>query len=183
MRHRVRSFASGIAGLLLAVTVSAHAAPGPSAADIAAIKNFKLTTDFLHKWEAYEEDAAKHPCELSPIIAMKPVDGKPRTLDQIVAAFDAQPGVHAALAKEGLTAHEALVGMFTLMGATMQEMTERYPGMMKARHMGQAPMVSAENMAFYRKHEDELHRHQMKIGREEFKLNHGKFPACLGGQK
>lgn len=184
MRHRTRSFAVIVAGLLLTTCVTAFAAAGPSAADAAAIRNFKLTTDFMHKWEAYEAMAAKHPCELSPFIIMsqKGRNG-PQSLDEAAADFDAHPGVHAALTKVGLTAREALIGMSALMGAAMQSMAEQYQAMMKSHnmHMNKQHLsyVSDANMAFFRKHKDEYLSYQRKIGREEYTSDHGKMPECM----
>jgi len=125
MRYRTRSFAAIVAGLLLTISAAASAtAAGPTAADVAAIKNFKLTTGFLHKWEAYEAIAAKHPCELSPFLVMnKTKHKKPQSLDEVAAEFDSQPGVHAALKKSGLTARELFLGMSALMGAAMEDVT------------------------------------------------------------
>ena len=184
MRHGIRALVGSIAATLLAVSITANAATtGPDSADMAAIKNFRLTTAFLHKWEAYEAEAAQHPCELSPKLAMNSSGNGPKTLKQAAAMFDAQPGVHAALAKAGFTAREALLGMSTLMAATMQEMMAHYPAMSHAAKMPHLPAVSAANMAFYRQHKEELRRYQMKIGREEIARNHGQMPTCLMGAR
>lgn len=69
-------------------------------------------------------------------------------LDQTVASFDAQSGVHAALARHGLSARELLLGTITL--------------------------TSAANMAFYRKHETQILQHQLKYGMAAFHAHGGK---------
>ncbi|WKE66255.1 hypothetical protein PVT67_03120 [Gallaecimonas kandeliae] len=168
--------ATFFASMLLASVNAGAGAAGP--ADMAAVSHFKLTGDFLKKWESYQELAAEKPCQLSPMVLLKDQD-EAQSLDQAIGAFDAKPGVHAALSKVGLTAREAILGMSALMGAAMKDMAAQHPGMMETDDDG--PAVSPQNLAFYRQHKDELHSHQMKLAREQLKRNGGKLPACLMG--
>lgn len=164
-----------------AAAASSNSPPsGPAAADMAALQNFRLTDDFIARYEAYEEDAAKKPCELSPITALSGDDAQERSLDQTVAAFKAQPGVDATLQRHGLTARETILGMMTLMRAAMQELAQRRPDMVE-KGEGSMGAISPANMAVYDRHKDELHQHQRQLAREQLKANGGKLPACLSG--
>lgn len=175
-----------LGALLLALSVTAGAQPAgkptaQQAADMAAVHNFKLTTGFVKKYEAYSKDAAQKPCQLSPMLALAKSGKQSMTLDQTVATFDAQPGVHAALARHGLSARELLLGTFTLAAAAMQDMQARHPELAAGDNSG--PKVSAANMAFYHKHGKQILQYQRKTGMAAFHANGGKLPACLrGGQ-
>jgi len=54
------------------------------------------------------------------------------SLDQMVAAYDAQPRVHAMLARHGLTAREEILGMLTLMFAGLEIAQQEHPGVAKS---------------------------------------------------
>jgi len=45
--------------------------PPASAGDVASAADFQLTDTFIAKYEAYEEEAAKNPCGLSPAMILK----------------------------------------------------------------------------------------------------------------
>lgn len=182
--HRIIPCALG--ALLLALSAAAGAQPAgkptaQQAADMAAVHNFKLTTDFVKKYEGYSEEAAKKPCQLSPLLALAKSGKKSMTLDQTATTFDAQPGVHAALARHDLSARELLLGTITLSSAAMQEMQAKHPELAGDDDSG--PKVSAANMAFYHTHGKQILQHQRRIGREQLKHNGGKLPACLSGGK
>jgi len=156
--------------------------PSPSAGDVASLTSFQLTDDFIARYEAYEEEAARKPCELSPMMAMMGDEAGDRTLDQTIAAFDAQPGVHAALQRHGLTARDMILGMGTLLGAAAQDLAKQRPDMVKKGEITINGTISPANMAVYHRHKDELHRHQMQLAREQLKANGGKLPPCLSGK-
>ncbi|MEJ2631067.1 MAG: hypothetical protein P8011_03540 [Acidihalobacter sp.] len=181
MQRISRVFGAGLSVLVLAVLVSAavNTASASEAGDMAALKGFKLTPEFIRKWQAYEEAAAKRPCQLSPLVAFGKADNASSSLEQTIKAFDAQPGVHAELKKVGLTARETILGISVLMAAAMQEMVSRYPSM-AGQGDGPGAVLSASNKAFYHKHKDELHRFQRKLGREMMQKNGGRMPSCLG---
>ena len=164
---------------------SATAACASQAADAAALQDFQLTDDFLAHYESFEEDVAQDPCNLSPLLSMQKAQSSQMGLDEMAAAYDAQPGVHAVLARNDLTAKTAMLGMMTLLGAAMQDIAAQHPDMVKNGEMSSTLKVSDANMAFYQAHQAEIHEHQMKLGQEQLKRNHGKLPACfsaMGGQ-
>jgi hypothetical protein len=161
------------------MTVSTLAAAGPSAADLHAIQNFKLTPQFLHNYEAYEEEATQRPCELSTLIALQKAADSSQSLDQTIAAFDAQPGVHAALKRNRLTAREMILGMTVLTSAAVEEIRAQHPEMAAKGEIRSETSVSPDNMAFYRQHKDELRRHQLERARAQLKRSGGKLPDCL----
>lgn len=183
MIQRISSvFSMNYLVLLLALSACAvvNTASASEISDVATVRAFKLTPEFMHKWQAYEAAAAKRPCQLSPLLAFKKADGASMSLDQVIQAFAAQPGVSAELSKVGLTARQAILGLSVLTGAAMQEMAARYPQMAGQGDTGSAAVVSPANAAFYRKHRDTWHRYQMKLGQEMLQRNGGKMPACLG---
>jgi len=159
-----------IAGLLMAAT-AAHA---DKAQDIAAVQNFRLTDDFLAKYQAVEDDIVKDPCRLAPLGVLK---GGDKSLDQMIAAYDAQPAVHAMLARHGLTAREQILGTLTLMFAGLEIAQQEHPGI--ANSSGTMPPISPANLAFYKAHEAALHQHITAIARQQLAANHGKPPACI----
>lgn len=154
----------------------ARAGDAPSATDMAAINSFQLDQDFLDRYMAVQEDAAKDPCNLSMLALLG--DQQPRSLDQVASRYDAQPGVHAMLARHGLTARQALIGMSVLIGAAVQDAKETHPEM--ARYMdSQGASVSPANLAFYRAHKTQIQQRQQALGKRELAANGGKLPACL----
>lgn len=157
-------------------------ASSATSADAAAVANFRLTDAFIAKYEAYEEEAAKKPCELSPMLVMAGDENENRSLDQVAAAFAARPGVSAALQRHGLTAREMILGMTTLLGAAMQDAAQQHPEMVAKGEITMEAKIGPANMAVYNRHKDELHRHQMKLGQEQLKANGGKLPSCLTGE-
>jgi hypothetical protein len=173
MKHRVtkaRPLGLAIAGALLLATAAVHA---DQAQDLAAIQNFRLTDEFLAKYLAVLDDAAKDPCNQLGLLSILR-DGKKQPLDQMVAAYDAQPGVHAMLARHGLTAREEILGALTLLAASMQK---EHPDLVQS-----SGAVSPVNLAFYKAHETALaasRQHRMELARQRLKANHGKLPACI----
>lgn len=175
-----------VLALLLALPAGGSAlAAGPSADDLSAVESFRLTDGFIRKWETFQAQAAEKPCELSPMLALQKAQKKPMSLDETAAAFDAQPGVHAMLEKDGLTARQALLGMATLMNAAAQDIAAQHPDLVKKGEIqpNQGFEVGKANMAVYRAHKDELHRQQMKLAREQMQRNGGKLPACFGQEQ
>jgi hypothetical protein len=150
-----------------------------ASADMAEMQNFRLTDDFLQRYQAYEDEAAEKPCELSPIVLLGNDDDQDRSLGETAAAFDARPGVHAALQRHGLTARELILGMGTLMGAAIHEIAAKHPDMVEKGEIKMNGSISPANMAFYEAHKDALQRHNRQRAQEQLKKNGGKLPACL----
>jgi hypothetical protein len=158
-----------IAGALLLAAAAVHA---DKAQDLAAVQNFRLTDEFLAKYLAVLDDAEKDPCNHLGLLGI--LRGGKQSLDQMVAAYDAQPGVHAMLARHGLTAREEILGALTLLAASMQK---EHPDLVQS-----SGAVSPVNLAFYKAHETALaasRQHRMELARQRLKANHGKLPACI----
>jgi hypothetical protein len=161
-------------GLLIAgPLVAASAAHADKAQDMAAIQNFRLTDDYLAKYQAVEDDIVKDPCRLAPLGVLK---GGNKSLDQMVAAYDAQPAVHAMLARHGLSAREQILGMLTLAFAGLEIAQQEHPGAVHSS--GTMPPISPDNLAFYKAHEAALKQHIAATARQQLAANHGKLPAC-----
>ena len=160
--------------LASAAVGTAAAADAPSAADVAAIRGFTLNDTFLQHYLDANDDIARDPCRLGMIDLLKHGDTF-GSIDQAAAHYDAQPGVHAMLARHGLTAREMVLGMVTLSSAAVQDVRKQHP---QAMAEGGLP-VSASNMAFYEAHKAQLHQHMQSVAREQLKANGGKLPAYL----
>ena len=159
---------------------SVTAANAGQAEDIADLQSFQLTDAFLTKYQAFQEDVAKDPCKLSPLLIMQRMQSEQVGISEMAAAYDAQPGVHDVLAHNDLTAKTAILGMATLMGAAFQDLAAEHPDLVEDEGPSQDLIKTSDaNMAFYRAHKDELQAHQMKLGREQLERNHGKMPACF----
>ena len=92
-------FASSLlaAALSMGIGSPAIAKPGNSAADVAAIHDYTLTTGFLEKWEAIATDPAAPSCSLMTLN----LHGD--SLNEMIANYDARPGNHAYLSSHGLS--------------------------------------------------------------------------------
>ncbi|NYT38560.1 hypothetical protein ERD78_17375 [Allopusillimonas soli] len=165
--------------LALAATAPSKAAP-PSATDLQALRNFELTPSFLERYYAYEDLAVEKPCELSPLLVLQD-DGR-MSLDDTVRKFESRPGVEKALAESGLTGRELLLGTMTLMGAAMQELAAQHPDIVKQHPDATRLAISDANMAFYKAHQDELHRHMAERAQKAMAKRGGKLPPCMRGQ-
>jgi hypothetical protein len=161
----------------------AAASTAPAATGAAAVPDFTLTEAFLAKYQAYQEEAATDPCALSPLMVLSGEENENLTLDQAVAKFGAKPGVAAALQRAGLSAHDLIVGMATLMGAAVQDIAVQHPDMVAKGEIKLGVKVSPANLAFYHRHKDALHARQMALAKEQLAKNGGKLPSCMTGQQ
>ncbi len=155
--------------LTLGSTTPARAADQLSAADLAAFRNYTLTTGFLDKWKAINEDPKAPQCNLTTLTLHA------KTLDGMVREYDARPGMHAYLASHGLTAREVVLALSNLTAAGIQDLREKHPGI--AQGTTSLP-VSAANMAFYRQHGDELHQFMQHLAQQRLHANGGVGTAC-----
>jgi|GEM_PF-1805616 len=177
-----RKFASVSHWLTLALTLglAAPVVAGPRDADLRAIQNFKLTPDFLARYEAYEQqDVVQNPCALDPLLALQNA-AEHSMLDQTAAEYDAKPGAHAALQRHGLTAHDVLLGMAVWVGAAAQDLAAQNPELVKSGEIQLNPdfKISPENLVFYRQHKDEFRQHQMRLAQEQMQRHGGHLPEC-----
>lgn len=162
---------------------AAAASTAQSATGAATVPDFTLTDAFLAKYQAYQEEAAKDPCALSPLMVLSGEENENLTFDQAVAKFGAQPGVAAALQRTGLSARDLIVGMATLMGAAAQDLAATHPDMVAKGEVKLGGTVSPANLAFYREQKDALHAHQAALAKEQLAKNGGKLPACMTDQQ
>jgi hypothetical protein len=167
--NRSLAAAALAAVLTLLFTAPAGAASQPSAADLAAFRNYTLTTGFLDKWKAIAQDPKAPQCNLTTLTLHS------STLDGMTREYDARPGIHAYLASHGLTAREVILALSTLTAAGVQDLREKHPEL--AQGSTNQP-VSAANMAFYRAHRDELHQFMQRLAQQRLHANGGTGTAC-----
>ena len=175
MSH-VRSF--GISLALVGV-LAATAAQADQAKDVATLQSFRLTDAWLGKHLAVMDDEVKDPCHLTPAFLLGG-GGNDKSLDQMVAEYDAQPGVHAMLARHGLTAREEVLGFMNLFLAAIEVAQEEHPDTVQTS--GNTPKISPANLAFYKSHKAAIQKHSTQLAQQALKANHGKLPACLSAQ-
>jgi hypothetical protein len=167
----------------IAMAQSTANAPSMSAADKAAFEHFRLTEDFLHRYFAVEDDIAKDPCNLSPLMAMnftgssKDSADAPQSLDALAKKYAAQHGVREMLKRHNMSAKQLIIGFSTLFVAAMQEVTQKHPEWVEG---GSMP-VSRANAAFFRAHKKAIRQHSRQLARKNMQTNGGKLPACLSG--
>jgi hypothetical protein len=161
----------------------AAASSAETATAYATVPDFTLTDAFLAKYQAYQEEAAKDPCALSPLMVLSGEENENLTFDQAVAKFGAQPGVAAALQRAGLSARDLMVGMATLMGAAAQDIAAKHPDMVAKGEIKLSGKISPANLAFYRQHKDALHAHQTALAKQQLAQNGGKLPSCMTDQE
>ena len=140
-----------------------------SAEDLALIKNYTLTTEFLEKWTAMNRDPEVAPCNLNALS----LDAE--TIDERAKEYDARPGVHASLTTNGLTAREVVLATTSLAVTGLQVVREKYSWL--ADDKDDPLPVSAANVQFYRAHAAELS--QLKdIARQRSRESRGKGVRC-----
>lgn len=164
----------GLLLMLAAFVPPAHAAGPMSPADTAALHDFRLSEDFLQRYMAAGDEIAKDPCKLGMIDLLKQ-DDRPGSIDQLADHYDAQPGVHAMLARHGLTAREMVLGMMTLTGAAVEDLRKLHPEAVQ----GSGSVISASNLAFYDAHKAQIRQHNQAIAHRQLQANGGKLPPCL----
>jgi hypothetical protein len=167
--NRSLAAALGAAVCTLILNTPVGAATQPSAADLAAFRNYTLTTGFLDKWKAIAQDPKAPQCNLTTLTLHA------NTLDGMTREYDARPGIHGYLASHGLTAREVILALSTLTAAGIQDLRETHPEL--AQGSTNQP-VSAANMAFYREHRDELHQFMQRLAQQRLHAAGGKGPAC-----
>jgi hypothetical protein len=138
-----------------------------SPADLALIRNYTLTTDFLEKWQAMNQDPQVIPCNLNALN----LDAE--TIDERAKEYDSRPGVHASLATNGLTAREVVLATTNIAVAGLQFLKEKKSWL----DDGDPLPVSAANVRFYEEHADEL-RQIKQSARERSRENRGKGARC-----
>ncbi|HEX7814591.1 hypothetical protein [Dyella sp.] len=175
--NKTNGLVRGMAALMLCLAATVPAACAAPSSGGADPQGFTLTDSFLARYQAAELDIAKDPCRLG-FFKLMGGDSAGLTLDQAATRYDAQPGVHAMLASHGLTAHDMLTGVGTLMAAAAQDENTRHPGTFEVKG---GHRVSEANMAFYRSHKQAMQQYNRQLGQEQLRANGGRLPACLTG--
>jgi len=142
-----------------------------SPADLATIKSYTLTTDFLEKWTAMNQDPNVLACHVDALTL------RAETIDDRAKEYEARPGVHAALAAHGLTARDVVLGTTNIAVAGLQALREKRSWL----DDDSAPLpVSAANVQFYREHDAEL-RQLNEISRQRSREDRRKKKARCPG--
>ncbi|MEP7247896.1 MAG: hypothetical protein ABI885_29995 [Gammaproteobacteria bacterium] len=140
-----------------------------SPADLALIRSYTLSTDFLEKWKAMNQDPQVLPCNLNALS----LDAE--TIDERAKEYDARPGVHASLVVHDLTAREVVLATTNIAVAGLQALREK---MSWLDDDGDDPLpVSAASVEFYRQHADEI-RQLKNIASKRSRENRGKGARC-----
>lgn len=167
-----RSFPSLIFIATLAAGFSSQAraeADEFSAADLERIRSYTLSTDFLQKWTAMNQDPAVLPCNLDALSL------RTATIEERATEYAARPGVQASLVTHGLTAREVVLATTNIAVAGLQALKERMSWLDDAED---EPLpVSAANVAFYRSHADDI-RQVRNIAKQRSRENRGKKSQC-----
>ena len=177
MRRKILAPVVAIALLFSAGTSLAQ--PQISSADKAAFKDFQLTDEFITNYLGYSEEAAKKPCELSPIMLLQNSDIEHQSLEDTIKAFDKQPGVHETLQRHNLTARTMILGLGTLMGAAMQDILNEHPELAQKGEMKTGATTSPENMAVYQHHKAAIQQHQMEVARQQMQSRQSGIFDCM----
>ncbi|MXO66361.1 hypothetical protein [Altericroceibacterium endophyticum] len=147
---------------------------------LAAIRDFRLTEDFLTRYQAFSDEAAERPCALSPAMPSGSGADEARSIEEAAERFAARPGVQEALDRHGLTAREMLTGMMILVSAAAKDTMSQIPG--AEIHSDTDRIVSPENMEFYQKHKDAYQRHVEEVAAQQMAQNGGQIPECMKSQ-
>lgn len=99
---------------LLSMAPVANANP---AEDMAALKNFTLTENYLHRWMAVKNEAPMKGISLQLFSPgqMRSNAGRMPSLSKMVEHVDHQPGAHDLLAGHNMTARQYVLGSMSLM--------------------------------------------------------------------
>ena len=150
---------------------AADAQRGPSAADLASLRNYPLTSGFLEKWLTIAADP-KAPVKSLDLTSLNQ-GGKAMSLDAMTATLDSRPGITAYLASQGLTGHDYVLGGSALMMATFEDMRQQHPEMSSNGAAG-VSMTSPANLAFYRQHKKEIHLAMQAAGQRQLQVDMAK---------
>lgn len=134
---------------------------------MAALRDVRLSAEFLQRHMAAGDEIAKDRCRLGMIDLLTQSDWLP-SIDQLANHYDPQPDVHAMLARRGITAREMVLGTMTLTGAPVEGLRKLHPEAVQ----GNGSVISASNVAFY-------DAHNQAIAQQQSQVNGGKSPACL----
>lgn len=149
-----------IHAVLLGAAVLSVPACALSPTDEQEVQSFKLSEDFLHRYEAVAKQASG-----AEKVSLNPTAAALKSLDALTGEITkSSPNAVTLVRQHGLTVREALVGSIVLMRAGMADSMLANPQM--AKYVDKAKMPSAANMAFYRAHKEEIGQ-AMKGGEKE----------------
>jgi|SRR6185437_8441061 len=139
-----------IHAVLLTAAVLSAPAWAMSPTDEQELQSFKLSEDFLHRYEAVTQQAvgAEKVNLANSAAAMKSLDALTGEITR------SSPQAAALLQRHGLTVRQAVVGSLVLMRASMADSMLADPKM--AKYVDKTKLPSAANMAFYHAHKAEI---------------------------
>lgn len=133
---------------LMSTVPTASANP---AEDMAALKNFTLNEDYLHRWMAAKDEAKAKDISLGLMTPKQMRSGKGAlsSLSAIVKKIDNTKGADALLARHDMTSRQYVLGSVALMTSELA---------IVAKNMGgNAPAaMNQHNVDFVRDHMDEI---------------------------
>jgi hypothetical protein len=131
--------------------LAATPAQALTASDQKEVQSFKLSDDFLDRYEAVTEELQSLDDEVEDDEAL---DSETATLDQLTGNIAASPDKSAILKRHGLSARQLVVGSLVLARAQMTDIMQADPS--QAQYVDKAKTPSDANMAFYRAHKAEI---------------------------
>jgi hypothetical protein len=140
-----------------------------SDADLALIKNYPLTTEFVQKWTQMNQDPKVLGCHLDALTLTAD------TIDLRAEEFDARPGIHDSLAAHGLNAREVVLGTTSIAVTSLEFLRGKFSWLADTDNSAPMPTTAA-NVQFYRDHQQEF-KQLMKIG-EKRKREDRRKPEC-----
>jgi hypothetical protein len=115
------------------------------------LSDFRLTQERVDRWGAAQRKLNELTRQNPEIINNMVRSAPPKTLDEMVARFDGQPGVHKAIAGVGFSPREYVLTMLSL-----QRALQGYFGKRAGQLKTTPPGVAGENIAFVQQHMAEI---------------------------
>jgi hypothetical protein len=120
-----------------------------SDADLALIKNYPLTTEFVQKWTQMNHDPKVLGCHLYAL------DLTAETIDLRAKEYEARPGIGDSLAAHGLNARDVVLGTTSIAVTSLEFLRGKFSWLADTDNSAPMP-TSAANVQFYRDHEREF---------------------------
>lgn len=179
--HPIKLIAATLLALALGLSAScAQASDGQfgSITKIALQQHFALTEGLLARYEAAHADVHASPCKAltgSDLQALQ--QGHAPAFDQMTARYDAQPVMHAILARHGITAKDYLLTQAVLGAARIKyghQMMEKVNPHAASDIDPSMTLISAGNYSFYT-------THRSQIQQAALREIHSQSPAVASG--
>lgn len=134
---------------LLSMVPAASANP---AEDMAALKNFTLNEDYLHRWIAAKKEAKDKGISLGLMTPgqMASGSGAMPSLSEMVDKIDHTPGADDLLARHDMTSQQFVDGSVAILMGAMTVLTKQLGGSVSG------PTLNQDNVDFVRDHMGEI---------------------------